>query len=138
MDVDVDAAVPSTDTSEAPLVEIPYLPASQRQTAKVVVEDSIVVVGQPKQKKRKRPKASSSTPHGEISGPADAVEDDAENTKRSVKAEDSPVTAEPEPFDFSTVPNILDEVPPEDHDPKQHKKKRSKKRHDGELPVVLH
>jgi exosome complex exonuclease RRP6 len=126
MDVDVDAAVLSTDASEVPLVEIPYVPASQRQTARVVVEDSIVVVGQPKQKKRKRPKASPSTPQGDASGPADVAEDDAENTKRPVKAGDSPIMAEPEPFDFSTVP-------PEDQDPRQQKKKRPKKRHDGEL-----
>src|ERR1700733_7219059 len=46
----------SPAASGAQQIEIPYVPASQRQEAGIVVGDSIVVVGQATKNKRKRSK----------------------------------------------------------------------------------
>jgi len=130
--MEVDATAQSVETSGAgtPGAEIPYIPASQRQTgARTVVDDSIVVVGQTKQKKRKRPKVVSQGGGGGGGGGLSTPEDDAEGNKRPVKAGDDDDVLEP--FDFSTVPNILDDVPQLERESKQRKKKQ--KRHDGEI-----
>ncbi|KAJ7638309.1 ribonuclease H-like domain-containing protein [Roridomyces roridus] len=76
-------------------VEIPYVPQEQRTTKQVptVVDDSIVVVGQPRQKKRKRAKTDVSPA---AASPAPKDEPDVEA------------------FDFASVPNILDAVPNEE------------------------
>lgn len=74
----------ASETSSAH-VEIPFVPARQRQDAAPVepITDSIVVVGQASRKKRKRTRAdATAAAQGE---------------------------ATPEPFDYSTVSNILDE-----------------------------
>ena len=78
-------------------VEIPFVPQALRQPKKEFVDDLIVVVGQTKQKKRKRNT-------GDREG-----EKEASSSKRG-KAGKAPETIEDvEPFDFSTVPNMLDE-----------------------------
>ena len=100
-------------------VEIPYVPAAQRNRAAVpTVDDTIVVVGQPK-KKRKRAAAE----RGEANG-------DAEGRERAAVKEEA---AEVEAFDYSSVPNILDDVPIEDaaEGPSSRKKKKHAKGEDS-------
>ena len=69
-------------------VEVPFVPASQRQP-KEFVEDTVISVGQARQKKRKRTKKEDSTT--------------SKKTKQAT--DDAPAS---EPFDFSTAPSILD------------------------------
>lgn len=77
-------------------VEIPFVPVARRQQPAQVVDDSIVVVGQARKRKRKRTKtdATYGAPMDDETG---GVEDG--------------VVDEVEAFDYSTVPNILDDVP---------------------------
>lgn len=102
-------------------IEIPFIPASQRPV-KVLNEeqDTIVVVGQTRQK-RKRAKASIG---------ADGVE--ATSSSAGGKVKKTKVTNETgvededrEAFDFSAIPNILDDNPEVGSENK--KKRRGKK-----------
>src|SRR5260221_9958462 len=78
--------------------EIPFVPAPLRQTVKAeVVDDAIVVVGQ-RQKKRKRNKKAG------ISG------DDSSETPSTPAAHTKTEPEEVVPFDFASVPNILDDA----------------------------
>jgi len=98
-------------------VEIPYLPVAQRRTIQAREQkDTIVVVGQAKQKKRKRIKGvvedlklSTQTGKGKVH------DDDANDTRE-----------ESQPFDFSAVPNMLDGNP-DIEDVNRRKKKQKKK-----------
>ncbi|KAF8802130.1 hypothetical protein BYT27DRAFT_7113139 [Phlegmacium glaucopus] len=100
-------------------VEIPFIPASQRP-AKVLEEeqDTIVVVGQARQK-RKRIK----------SGAGDGVEAGSGSAggKKKTKVKDG--TEDREAFDFSVIPNILDDNP--NIGDGNNKKKRDKKAKKG-------
>ena len=82
--------------------EVPFVPASQRVRNEPVEDDNIVVVGQTRQKKRKRVKAE---PDGEPLN-----ESDTRNRKKAK----SPAAdgASQQPFDFDSVPNVLDEPAP--------------------------
>ena len=84
-------------------VEIPIIPAPQRSPIQVSSEeqeqDTIVVVGQARQK-RERPKAS---PNG-----VEATSGKKTKVASGVEAKDDEVG---ESFDFSAVPNILDDNP---------------------------
>lgn len=72
--------------------ELPFVPASQRKQAAEVVDDTIVVVGQPKRKKRKR------------------VAEKATDTLDATPAQESKVKHEEvEAFDYGSVSNILDD-----------------------------
>jgi len=93
-------------------VEIPFIPLSQRQTA-AVVDDSIVVVGQARQKKRKRERTKTIDESIKSNGKAKEGEMEAEG--------------EPEAFDFSSVPNILDDVPDSENSAKRVKRKKKEK-----------
>ena len=83
-------------------VEIPIIPAPQRSPIQVSNEeqeqDTIVVVGQARQK-RERPKAS---PNG-----VEATSGKKTKVASGVEAKDE----DGEAFDFSAVPNILDDNP---------------------------
>ncbi|CAK5284338.1 unnamed protein product [Mycena citricolor] len=94
---------PVADPALGMQVEMPYVPPAQR-AIRPVVDESIVVVGQARQKKRKRTKT-------ETGGQPDTVEK----------------TEPQEEFDFSAVPNILDDVP-NDQDMRVKKKKKGDKR----------
>ncbi len=72
--------------------ELPFVPASQRKQAAEPVDDTIVVVGQPKRKKRKR-----------VVEKAADTSDAAPGQESSVKEE------EVEAFDYASVSNILDD-----------------------------
>jgi exosome complex exonuclease RRP6 len=76
-------------------IEIPFVPAAQRQTVPLaeVPMDTIVVVGQ-RQKKRKRDRAPKLAATTVAAAPSDA---DA-----------APADADIEEFDYSSAPNILD------------------------------
>ena len=100
-------------------VEIPFIPPSQRSIKALNEEqDTIVVVGQARQK-RKRPKAS-----------PDGVEATAGERMKKTKVKSNGVEAKDEDgeaFDFSAVPNILDDNPNLDDGKKKKREKKVKK-----------
>lgn len=108
-------------------VEIPYVPAAQRLTtiahAKVEEKDTIVLVGQ---KKRKRVKGGGKAKMEGEDSPSASI-DGGNGESRGV----SETNAEQAPFDFSAVPNILDDNP--DAEDRNRKKKRQKKQNKGML-----
>ena len=109
-------------------VEIPYVVASQRPTKQVKEEerDTIVVVGQQRQK-RKRVKAQQQNDAGQANEP---TADEASSSLGLLKKEEGePNALEPESFDFSGVHNILDDNP--DLEDRNRKKKRQKKQNKG-------
>jgi exosome complex exonuclease RRP6 len=101
------------------MMEIPFVPAPLRRPGKdEVVDDAIVVVGQ-RQKKRKRNKK------------AGIGRDDSHEMSPSTPTA-AQGKAEPEivPFDFASVPNILDDASSERselEDGRAGKRRRSKK-----------
>ena len=100
-------------------VEIPFVPAAQRKPTETV-EDAIVVVGQARQKKRKR---AVKTTHEDPLSPrpsADAAGSDIHQAKNS-----GPDILE-ESFDFSGIPNILDDNPDLEDTKKPKKQKKHK------------
>ncbi|KAJ7123058.1 ribonuclease H-like domain-containing protein [Mycena epipterygia] len=107
-------------------VEVPYVPATQRTTKIVeVVDDSIVVVGQARQKKRKRVKADTGG-----DGDGDGADGPASPKKAMKKEKRDAEGDEAEAFDFSAVPNILDDVP-NGEDMRIKKKKKQKQAKDN-------
>lgn len=97
-------------------VEIPYVPAPQRPTKQVIQDekDTIAVVGQARQR-RKRKKGGQLN---EKTKPVDA----------------SNLVGHQEPFDFSSVPNILDTNPDsgdDGNDDEVKQRKRLKKKKNG-------
>ena len=100
-------------------VEILFIPAPQRSIEVASEErDTIVVVGQARQK-RKRPKASHDG--------AEAASGKKTKVANGVEAKDE----DREAFDFSAVPNILDDNP-NMGDATKTKKKRERKEKKGE------
>ena len=93
---------PTPETAiDGAMTEIPFVPASLRQTAKAeVVDDTIVVVGQ-RQTKRKRSKKAENADLGGVETPPTPTEDTRVGPEEIV------------PFDFASAPNILDDVPGE-------------------------
>lgn len=111
---------PRTDVSSME-VEIPFIPASQRPVKEE--QDNIVIVGQARQK-RKRPKASVGT---------DGVEDasgsaEGKVKKTKVKKESEAKDEDREVFDFSAIPNILDDNPNVGDEDKKKKRDRKEKK----------
>lgn len=98
-------------------VEMPYIPASQRNITQVV-DDSIVVVGQARQKKRKRAQAMAA-------GTNASVEASNEVGRKEAIPDDESATIE-QPFDFSALPNILDDNPNIEDSKKKRKQKKQK------------
>jgi len=101
------------------MAEIPFVPAPLRQSVKAeVVDGAIVVVGQ-RQKKRKRNKM--------VRGGDDGCEMPS-TPPAHTKAEPGEIV----PFDFASVPNILDDAPSqrsgELEDERAGKRHRSRKR----------
>ncbi|KIM36578.1 hypothetical protein M413DRAFT_449112 [Hebeloma cylindrosporum] len=109
-------------------VEIPYVAPSQRSTKQVKDEerDTIVVVGQARQK-RKRNKAQQQNGTAKSNDPE---ADEAPMSSTLLETEEEGSNAlEPESFDFSAVHNILDDNP--DLEDASRKKKRQKKQNKG-------
>ncbi|KAG5649848.1 hypothetical protein H0H81_001773 [Sphagnurus paluster] len=101
-------------------VEIPFVPATQRKTIQTV-EDSIVVVGQARQKKRKRTKTAPVDETASVS----AETSSQKTSHEPAGSNDAPEPRDHEPFDFSAVPNILDDNPnAEDNKQKKRQKKQ--------------
>ena len=100
-------AVEEDTSSQGPVlgmgVEIPFVPTSQRKTTQVI-EDSIIVVGQARQKKRKRTKAYDGADSSN-SKKAREEQSDANDQSNQAAGDDQA------PFDFLAVPNILDDDP---------------------------
>ena len=112
----------STNVSSSMDVEIPFIPAPQRSMEEVMNEeqDTIVVVGQARQK-RKRAKAS-----------ADGVEATSGKKTKVTNRVEANDEDHGEAFDFSAVPNILDDNPNLGDEKKKKKKKRERKEKKGE------
>ncbi|KAG2060695.1 hypothetical protein BDR06DRAFT_986839 [Suillus hirtellus] len=92
-------------------VEIPFIPTDQRQPRLAPVsDDTIVVVGQARQKKRKRIKTTV------LGKPQTRDQDDM---------------GEDEAFDYATVPNLLDDLPPAPEELDTRKKKKQKAKGTG-------
>jgi hypothetical protein len=125
-----DSPTQSLLPSETQQIEIPFVPASQRLAAAAIVDDSIVVVGQTKRNKRKRGKASSTTQDADRPG---LPEDDIEGSLTKTELPEAPPS---QPFDFSTVSNILDVPQVDGSDSRQLKKKRQKRDKGDWLPIV--
>ncbi|GLB45506.1 putative HRDC domain containing protein [Lyophyllum shimeji] len=103
--------------------EIPFVPAAQRKITERV-EGSIVVVGQARQKKRKRTKPA---PDGAAAISAEGFSPKNQPQKlEGAGSNDEP--GDHEPFDFSAVPNILDDNP---HTEDARQKKKHKKQKTG-------
>ncbi|KAF9015850.1 hypothetical protein BDZ89DRAFT_435244 [Hymenopellis radicata] len=98
--------------------EVPFVPASQR-AKREVVEDSLVVVGQARQKKRKR---TTTIVNEETSTPPSGSK-----SKKAKASDGESATKEEEPFDFASIPNVLDQVPAS-HEEKRVKKKGKQKK----------
>ncbi|THU91472.1 hypothetical protein K435DRAFT_780706 [Dendrothele bispora CBS 962.96] len=103
-------------------IELPFIPASQRASltkdATAAKDDTIVVVGQVRQKREKKRKRDKSKAGEDVIGDSEAAdmsEGGHLSAKRSKKASGSgngsPDEQELEPFDFSSAPSILDAVP---------------------------
>ncbi len=120
--MDIDAPAPIQ-----PGTEIAFVPRSERKTlATAGVEDTIILVGQrAKKRKRKDTKSASSEPNGD--GPASGSTSAKVKKTRSVEAEVDGDDDSEKPFDFSSVPNILDDEPiKEDAKPKRQRKQSGK------------
>jgi exosome complex exonuclease RRP6 len=124
----------TSGTSGMQQIEIPYVPPSQRQAAGIVVEDSIVIVGQTRKNKRKRAKTAVATTQDADGFLAEvSPEDDVEkNTQKQAKLE-QPESSALQPFDFASVPNMLDDVSPTSQPDLKQPKKKKQKRNNGEL-----
>ena len=107
-------------------VEIPFIPAPQRSIKALEDEeqDTIVVVGQAR-RKRKRPKASPDGVEAVSSSAGEKIK------KTKVKNGDEAKDEDVEVFDFSAVPNILDDNPNLGNE-KNNKKRREKRVKKGE------
>ncbi|KAK7061210.1 exosome complex exonuclease RRP6 [Favolaschia claudopus] len=121
-------------------VEVPYVPAAQRAPKQEVVDDSIVVVGQARQKKRKRAKTDPEV-DGDGTGvlaAAAAAEGSPSPKKSAKKGKHEEIVEEVEAFDFASAPNILDDAPAEE-DNRVKKRKKQKKGKDkptyGDFPA---
>jgi exosome complex exonuclease RRP6 len=102
-------------------IEIPFVPAIQRQIPAVVEDkDTIVVVGKPKVKKRKRTKTLVVNEDKSAKNAGEGIP--------SVTLVESGSEGKDESFDFASVPNILDDNPDmEDRSPMKKKQKKQKK-----------
>ncbi|KAI9436585.1 hypothetical protein H4582DRAFT_1961793 [Lactarius indigo] len=119
------ATTTETVTTSAPDIpidgetaEIPFVPAALRQTAKPeVIDDAIVVVGQRHNKCKRAKKAGITDDDG-----------DRERSTSVSAAKTKAKTEEVVPFDFASVPNILDDGErSEQEDGRAVKTKRQKK-----------
>jgi hypothetical protein len=130
------APLQSPAASGSQQIEIPYVPASQRQDAGIVVEDSIVVVGQATKNKRKRSKPLQAPQEVEgFISVNDIPEDEEGSVMKKVKKQTKTKDAASQPFDFSTVPNILDDTPLAGQPEPLKKKRKQKKGKRGALDV---
>jgi len=87
-------------------LEIPYVSASQRPTKQAIQEqnETIIVAGQARQKRKRRA--------GKHAGDLEADTPSTDKNERSTSenTQGGPKTTEhQEPFDFSSIPNILDD-----------------------------
>ena len=120
--------VPGTGTETASLeqVEIPFVPAHERQTQSLIPKvegDAIVTVGRTRERKRKRPRLDEPIIRN---NDVKKVKDEVPDTSRVIEA----VEPKTEEFDYGSAPNFLDE-PAVDQSPilKPQKGKSSKGTH---------
>lgn len=87
-------------------IEIPFVPPAKRMNIVAEVEDSIVMVGQQKQKKRKRVKQA--TDGQTEGGTGEAAASDLSREKGKGKSKAGRESEAIVPFDFASAPNMLD------------------------------
>jgi len=131
------AAETTSGTQSGPTgqVEIPFVPAAQRRPAHMV-DDAIIVVGQARQKKRKRSNVSIAqdleTEVVPLPGmDLDTLADGNQSKKSYNKKRQDEDLNHQEPFDYSSVPNILDDIPTPEPGSTVRKKKKQKQSKDG-------
>jgi exosome complex exonuclease RRP6 len=138
------AAETTSGTQSGPTgqVEIPFVPAAQRRPAHMV-DDAIIVVGQARQKKRKRYNVSIAQDLESEVVPLPGMDfdtlADGNQSKKSYnkKRQDEDLSANPqEPFDYSSVPNILDDIPTPEPGSTVRKKKKQKQSKGELFPFV--
>ncbi|KAF9499048.1 hypothetical protein BDN71DRAFT_1487257 [Pleurotus eryngii] len=119
-------------TTLQPGAEIAFVPRSERKTlATSKVEDTIILVGQrAKKRKRKEIKSTSNDLNdtGDPPAPASSSAKKVKKTRSTEAMDEGDGGDESEkPFDFSSVPNILDDEPiKEDARPKRQRKQSGK------------
>ncbi|KAG6879832.1 hypothetical protein C0992_011115 [Termitomyces sp. T32_za158] len=104
--------------------ELPFVPAAQRRVVQIVEDDSVVVVGQARHKKRKRTKPP--------------IEDGlgTKNQNRTNEVETKDDANNHELFDFTTVSNILDDnLDFEDTKQKGQKRQKNGGTFNGDFPA---
>jgi exosome complex exonuclease RRP6 len=117
-------------------VEVPFVPAAARRP-KVLeshTDDTIVVVGQTRAKKRKR-NSKKIAEQGETreSATAAGAEEKVASMSKAQGREEEPdaememASDEQDDFDFSAVPNILDDDPESEAQERRTKQKRPKR-----------
>lgn len=118
-------------------VEVPFVPAAARKP-KVLephIDDTIVVVGQTRAKKRKRNSKKFAEQQGETreSATAAGAEEKVASMSKAQGREEEPdaememASDEQDDFDFSAVPNILDDDPDSEAQERRTKQKRPKR-----------
>jgi exosome complex exonuclease RRP6 len=109
-------------------IEIPFVPSTQRQQTNIV-DDDIVIVGQ---KRRKRLKSSAKR-HAKLSMDGNtSMASQATTFKPNGEHQEGSATQEP--FDYSAIPNLLDDIPAPEHDTTSRKKKKRKQDKGNSLP----
>lgn len=118
-------------------VEVPFVPAAARRprVLETHAEDAIVVVGQTRPKKRKR-NSKKFTEHSEtlaVPGNEDGDHHEVASMSKPLGEREKPEimmetgeTSDEQNFDFSAVPNILDDDPNNEAQEKNTKPKRHK------------
>lgn len=124
--------------------EIPFIPASQRQTSTLdttEIDNAIVVVGQ-RQKKRKRDKAAAtSTTDSQPGTPSGKPNKKAKKGKEKAQVHDNDEgeegeVVEIEPFDYAGAKNILDDEPETREEGRKDKKKKQKRNSKGSSLLI--
>lgn len=117
--------------------QVPFVPASARivkpDPKKAEMEDQLVTVGRPKEKKRKRDKtADAATAAVEVVDPKgkgrEVERDEMDEDEREAEEVEASTALPPKAFNYSAVPNGLDQVVKKDPPNKLKKAKKAKKR----------
>ena len=112
-------------------VEIPFVPSSQR-LLKREEKDTIVIVGQVRQKRKRR--AEKSLDSSQVASSSSSKQVDVPETKTRRRLQEAQ-----DPFDFSSVPNILDDDPEagkEEEEGRMEKRKKKQKKLNKKGPLI--
>ncbi|KAH7915435.1 hypothetical protein BJ138DRAFT_86795 [Hygrophoropsis aurantiaca] len=131
------AGVPNAAVDAEGQTEIPFIPLNKRHTqiGTDILDDSIVVVGQARQKKRKRPNTSgprtakSESSEAEHHQMAESSASGPTGSKHKLYQKQDESCQDVAPFDYATAPNLLDDndsLEVNSNPPKKKKQKQMK------------